>query len=74
MEESGFVKLGALWRKKTADGQTTYLAGNLNDYCQVSVMPNKYKKSEREPDYYILVRQSKKKGETQSHMPQNDDL
>ncbi len=73
MEDTGFVKLGALWKKKTADGHTTYLAGNLSDFCQISVMPNKYKKSEREPDYYLLVRQTKKKSHEQAQQ-NSDDL
>jgi hypothetical protein len=68
---SSFIKITGLWKNKTKDGQT-FLAGNLNGITQLSVMPNKYKKTERDPDYYVYVRPSKKKGEAQVQMAQDD--
>lgn len=70
---SGFIKITGLWKSKTKDGQT-YLAGNLSGITQLSVMPNKYKKSDRDPDYYVYIRSSKKKDDIKTTRSNNNDL
>lgn len=48
------VKLCGLWRKKAKDG-TDYLMGNLSYSSKIMIYPNKYKKTEKDPDYHLSV-------------------
>ena len=66
------VKLTGLWKHKTKDGQT-YLSGALSNITQLVILPNAYKRSEKDPDYMVYLNEAKKKGET-SAQSQNDDL
>lgn len=56
------VKITGLWKHKTKDGQT-YLSGALSGITQISVMPNAYKRNEKDPDYLMYIQESKKKSE-----------
>ena len=52
-------KIGALWQRKTKDGQD-YFSGEVNG-VQVVVFANSYKEAEKQPDWIVL--KSKPKGE-----------
>ena len=67
------VKLTGVWRHKDKNGNT-YLSGALSGISQLVILPNAYKRNDKDPDYLVYINESKKKGEAQSHMPKNDDL
>jgi hypothetical protein len=68
------VKITGLWKHKTKDGHT-YLSGTFSGITQLSVMPNTFKRSEKDPDYFVYVVPFKKKGDVlQTQIPQSDDL
>ena len=46
-------EIGVLWLKKSAKG-TPYMSGKIND-LQVVVFKNKDKKSDKHPDYRVLL-------------------
>jgi len=72
-DNAGFVKETGLWKNKTKEGQI-YLAGNLNGITQLSVMPNKFKRSERDPDYFVYIRANKKKTDLAPVVNEGNDL
>ena len=54
-------KIGALWGKKTKDGQK-YFTGVINDLrgdIQIVVFRNDKKENENQPDYDILLSEPK---------------
>lgn len=67
------IKITGLWKHKTKGGQT-YLSGALSGITQISVMPNAYKRNDKDPDYLVYIREVKKKGDVKTQLPQNDDL
>ena len=56
----GAIKLTGLWKQKDKSGQT-YLSGSLSPISKVIVMPNTYKKSEKDPDYFFYLGANEKK-------------
>lgn len=56
------IKLTGLWKATDKNGNT-YLSGALNGITQLAVMPNTYKRSEKDPDYFVYVRETKRKKE-----------
>lgn len=48
------LKLTGLWKQTDKQGNT-YLAGNLNQISRVMIMPNSYKKAEKDPDYFLYL-------------------
>jgi hypothetical protein len=56
------TKITGLWKAKDKNGNT-YLCGALNNITQLAVMPNMYKRNEKDPDYFIYVKPTKKNGE-----------
>jgi uncharacterized protein (DUF736 family) len=48
------VKITGLWKQQDKNGQT-YLAGTLSQVSKVMVMPNSYKKTESDPDYFFYL-------------------
>ena len=55
------TRLSGLWKNKGKDGKT-YLSGSLGS-ARLLVMPNDYKKAERDPDYIAYVVPAEKKAE-----------
>ncbi len=53
------TKLTGLWKNKTKDGKT-YLSGNLG-MSRLHVLPNDYKRGEKDPDYNDLLCPQEKK-------------
>ena len=47
------VKLTGLWKNTSKDGKT-YLSGSLGA-VRVLVFPNEYKKTEKDPDFNLLL-------------------
>ena len=56
----GKVKLTGLWKQKDKNGQT-FLSGSLSPISKVLVMPNTFKKSDKEPDYFFYLGANEKK-------------
>jgi hypothetical protein len=50
----GLVKITGLWKATDKNGQT-YLSGNMSQVSKVMVMPNTFKKSETDPDYFFYL-------------------
>ena len=48
----GKVKLTGLWKQKDKNGQT-FLSGSLSPISKVLIMPNTFKKAEKDPDYFF---------------------
>jgi hypothetical protein len=53
------TKLTGLWKNKTKDGKT-YLSGSLG-MSRLLVLPNDYKRNEKDPDYNVLLCPQEKK-------------
>jgi len=58
---SNLLKIGGLWKNKTKEGQTI-LSGTLNPITSVLIMPNTFKKSEKDPDFYLYFKAREKDG------------
>jgi len=56
---SDLVKLTGLWKSKTKAG-VSMLSGSLNAVTSFVIMPNTFKKTERDPDYYIYLKAREK--------------
>ncbi len=67
------VRLTGLWKSKDKEGNT-FLSGNLNAITNIMVMPNTFKKEEKEPDYFVYVTPSEKKKETGNKRSFSNDL
>lgn len=48
------VKLGGMWLKTAKDG-TKYMMGPYTNGTNIMVYPNKYRKTEKDPDYIVSV-------------------
>ena len=53
------IKLTGLWKKKNDKGQT-YLAGSVNGISGVIILPNNYKNTDTDPDFFLFFTQNKK--------------
>ena len=53
------VKLTGLWKNKMKNGDT-FLTGKLNSQAGFIILPNSFKKQEKDPDYYLYLRQNEK--------------
>jgi len=53
------IRITGLWKGKDKNGNT-FLSGNLNAISRVLVMPNTFKKEEKEPDYFFYITPQKK--------------
>ena len=68
------VKITGLWKQKDKNGNT-YLSGSLSPISKVLVMPNTFKKEEREPDYFFyLGANQEKKGQGKPKPETGGDL
>ena len=56
---SDLVKLTGLWKSKTQKG-VSILSGSLNAVTSLLIMPNTFKKSEKDPDFYVYVKAREK--------------
>jgi len=56
---SDIIKLTGLWKTKTKAG-LSMLTGSLNAVTSLLVMPNTFKKSAQEPDYYVYMKAREK--------------
>jgi len=58
---NNLLRIGGLWKNKTKEGQTI-LSGTLNPITSVLIMPNTFKKSEKDPDFYMYFKAREKDG------------
>lgn len=66
------TRLSGLWKNKGKDGKT-YLSGSLGS-ARLLVMPNGYKKADKDPDYIVYVVPAEKKAEPAQESLQGEDL
>jgi hypothetical protein len=52
--QSQRVKLTSLWLKKAKDG-TVYIQGPLSNTANIFIYPNKYKRTDKDPDYTMSI-------------------
>ena len=52
---SELIKLTGLWKSKTKKGETL-LSGSLNAVSSLVILPNTYKKTEKDPDFYVYLK------------------
>lgn len=64
------TRLSGLWKQKDKQGRT-YLSGSLGS-ARLLVMPNDYKKTEKEPDYVVYVVPAEKKEASQGSLVGED--
>jgi len=69
---SNLLRIGGLWKNKTKEGQTI-LSGTLNPITTLLIMPNTFKKSEKDPDFYMYLK-AREKDATKPAAPAADDL
>ena len=65
------TRLSGLWKNKGKDGKT-YLSGNLSGSARLLVMPNEYKKGEKDPDYFAYLVPVEKKEPVQASLMGED--
>ncbi|OPZ63133.1 MAG: hypothetical protein BWY86_00022 [Candidatus Aminicenantes bacterium ADurb.Bin508] len=63
------TKLTGLWKNKDKEGNT-FLSGNLNAITTVMVMPNTFKKDQKEPDYFMYIKPHEAKGDKKGNQGQ----
>jgi len=63
------TRLTGLWKNKTRDGKT-YLSGKVG-LARLLVLPNDFKKADKDPDYYAYVVPSEKKNGGPSPAPKD---
>lgn len=59
------IRLTGLWKGTDREGNT-FLSGNLNPITNLVVMPNTFKKGEKEPDYFVYLTPNEGKGKKQA--------
>ncbi len=62
---SSRLKLTGLWRNKTKNGDAEYISGNLTASTGIQIWPNKFKQTDKDPDFimYIVQREVKRREE-----------
>ena len=66
-------KITGLWKNKDKNGRT-YLSGKMNAINTVMIMQNDYKRNDKDPDYWVYLKQySKKKNGQQAPQKTGDD-
>ena len=70
---SSLLKIGGLWKNKTKEGQTI-LSGTLNPITSVLIMPNTFKKSEKDPDFYLYFKAREKDATKPAAPAEKDEL
>lgn len=66
------TKLTGLWKGKDRNGKT-YLSGSVNAAARLVVLPNDFKRTEKDPDFYAYLTPHEKKAPGTS-APAQDDL
>lgn len=68
------IRISGLWKNQSKNG-ITYLKGNLSPVASLLIMPNDYKKTDRDPDYFLYMTQNEKKAEKEAEKePVTSDL
>jgi len=70
---SDLVKLTGLWKSKTKKGETL-LSGSLNAVSSLVILPNTYKKTEKDPDFYVYLKARDKDAAAAKPAAPADDL
>ncbi len=70
---SELIKLTGLWKSKTKKGETL-LSGSLNAVTSIVILPNTFKKSEKDPDFNIYLKAREKDAAAVKPAPPADEL
>jgi len=62
---SDMIKLTGLWKQDSKSGGS-YLSGLVSPTSRLLVMPNKHKKSDKEPDYIAFLSPGKEAGSSEN--------
>lgn len=62
------MKITGLW-KQTAKNGGQFLAGNWGN-VRVVILPNKYKRNEKDPDFHLLLAEKQNNGQQQGQQQQ----
>ena len=54
------INLTGLWKSKTKEGKT-YLRGNLTYSTNIFIFENGYKKTEKDPDFFLSIAEKEEK-------------
>jgi len=68
------TKLTGLWKNKSKNKGTTYLAGNLGPLARVIILPNDFKKGDNEPDYNMWLVPRERNGEAKDENNDGEDV
>ncbi len=60
--DSDKIKLTGLWKSQTKAGEA-YLAGKISPSMRLLILPNSYKKSDKEPDFIAYMTPAKEEAE-----------
>jgi len=71
-QRGGLIRVMGLWEEKDQNGNTM-LSGNLSGRSRVNITTNSFKKSEREPDYYLHVVQIERQDPSGEENQQPED-
>ena len=66
------IKVTGLWKNKGKDGKL-YLSGRLGYSANMLILPNNYKKEEKDPDYNLFITEPKKREQQKPAETTNDD-
>lgn len=69
--DSDKVRIGGLWKEESKSGGR-YLSGKLSATSKLLVLPNTYKKTDKDPDYIVYLAPVKER-ETASEKPPEAD-
>jgi len=64
------VRIAGLKRYKDKNGNT-YFMGHINPISVVMVMPNTFKKDDKEPDYFLYVKQNERSEKRENELEQD---
>jgi hypothetical protein len=58
------IRVTGLWKNTSKNGGT-YLKGSLSPVTPVLIMPNDYKKGEKDPDFFLYFTENQRKEKPQ---------
>lgn len=57
------VKIGGLWQNTTKNG-VSFLSGDIGNYAQIQIWPNKKRDGKKDPDYTLYFCEKKRRDGT----------
>jgi len=66
--DSDKIKLTGLWRSESKAGGT-YLSGRISPTSKLLILPNSFKKTEKDPDYIAYITPQEERQEQAAEKP-----